>query len=133
MNDIVDETLRLWRQTPFVWGSDDCMLSIGDYIAKRGGIDVSQRFRGTYESAVGALRHIRRHGGIPGLIDLTGIERVLGEPQRGDVVALVAQDCEGDMVGAICTGGGIAARMVAGVAEMQTRLVHLKGVWRCPH
>jgi hypothetical protein len=130
--DIVDQTLRRWRQEPFAWGSDDCMLSIGDYIALRGGLDVTGRFRGTYSTVTGAMRHVRRAGGIPGLINLTGIPMVVGEPVRGDVVALYAQDCEGDMIGAICTGSGIAARMVTGVAEIQTRLVRLGGVWRCP-
>lgn len=130
--DIVDETLQRWRREPFAWGSDDCMLSVGDYIARRGGLDVTGRFRGSYDTAIGAMRHIRRHGGIPGLIDLTGIPRVTDEPQRGDVVALHVRDCEGDMIGAICTGSGIAARMMTGVAELQTRLVRLEGVWRCP-
>jgi hypothetical protein len=130
--DIVDETLRRWRQKPFKWGQDDCMLSVGDYIALRGGLDVTGRYRGTYSTVTGAMRHVRRAGGIPALIDLTGIPAVTGEPQRGDVVALCARDCEGDMIGAICTGSGIAARMVDGVAEVETRLVRLAGVWRCP-
>ena len=131
--DIVDETLRRGRTTPFVWGQNDCMLSVGNYIARRGGLDVTDEFRGTYQTSLGAMRHVRRAGGIPALIDRTGIARVSGSPVRGDVVALHVADCEGGMIGAICTGSGIAARMVSGVAEVQTRLVRLEGVWRCPH
>lgn len=132
MIDIVDRTLEQWRRSSFVWGEADCMLSIGDYIAQRGGEDVTGVFRGRYSTAVGAMRFMRLYGGVAGLIDLTGIERIDGGPQRGDVVALVAPDCDGGEIGAICTGDGIAARQVRGVAEMQTRLVRLSGVWRCP-
>jgi hypothetical protein len=131
--DIVDQTLRRWRTTPFTWGVNDCMLSIGNYIARRGGLDVTDQFRGTYSTALGAMRHIERHGGIPGLINLTGIPHVSGPPLRGDVVAMAVPDCEGGMIGAICTGSGIAARMVTGVAEVQTRFARIEGIWRCPH
>lgn len=130
--DIVDQTLRMWRQIPFVWGEHDCMLSIGDYIAQRGGVDVTGRFRGTYESASGAARHMRRCGGVSGLIGLTGIAETGGRPIRGDVVALRAPDCLGGQVGAICTGEGIAARLERGVGEIELRLAILAGVWRCP-
>lgn len=132
MTDIVDLTLRRWRQSKFIWGKADCMLSIGDYIAERGGKDVTGIFRGTYTGAIGAIRHMRQFGGVAGLIGLTGIERIDGPPQRGDVVALVSPDCEGGEIGAICTGDTIAARQHRGVVEVQTRFVRLSGVWRCP-
>jgi hypothetical protein len=130
--DIVDQTLRMWRQNPFVWGDQDCMLSIGDYIARRGGLDVTGRFRGTYDSVTGAARHMRECGGVRGLIRLTTILEVAEPPERGDVVALCAPDCLGGQIGAICTGQGIAARLERGVGEIEVRLAQLAGVWRCP-
>ena len=132
MIDPVDRTLRRWRQSHFIWGAADCMLSIGDYIAERGGEDVTGMFRGTYSNSIGAMRHMRRFGGVGGLIGMTGIEKIDGPPQRGDVVALITPDCEGGEIGAICTGDTIAARQMRGVAEIQTRFVRWSGVWRCP-
>ena len=89
-------------------------------------------FRGTYTNVIGAMRHMRQFGGVAGLVEMTGIERVEGPPQRGDVVALITPDCEGGEVGAICTGDMIAARQSRGVVEVQTGMVRWSGVWRCP-
>lgn len=110
------------------------MLSVGDYIAVRGGRDVTGMFRGKYDTFDGAMAFMAQYGGAPGLIDLTGI-RCLPEcskPQRGDVVALTIDEDDGGSIGAICTGGMIAARLERGVVEVAARYVIVKGVWRCP-
>lgn len=132
--DVVDLTLARWRQHPFTWGDADCMLSIGDYIALRGGKDVTGLFRGHYDSMEGAMAFMTQYGGAPGLIDLTGIERLPEgtEPLRGDVVAMAVDEEDGGSIGAICTGGMIGARLERSVVEVATRFVVLKGVWRCP-
>lgn len=127
--DAVDRTLKLWRTVPFDWGDHDCMLSVGDYIAKRGGLDVANRFRGTYWTERGAKALLDANGGASGLIDLTGIPRVEGSPERGDVVVVAFG---GEAIGGICTGGMVALRLQRGVGEVQTRFVQLEGVWRCP-
>lgn len=127
--DAVDRTLKFWRTVPFEWGDQDCMLSVGDYIASRGGLDVATRFRGTYSTEEGAKAHIDAHGGASGLIDLTGIPRVEGEPERGDVLAVCLG---GEEIGGICTGGMVAVRLQRGVGEALLRFVQLKGIWRCP-
>ena len=119
MIDHVDRTLQLWRSTPFTWGSRDCMLSIGDYIASRGGVDVTGLFRGTYDGEAGALAYVASYGGCVGLIDLTGLPHV-ADPKRGDVVVFFTGETE---VGALCTGEGIAMRLERGVIELPKRLV----------
>lgn len=129
--DAVDHTLKIWRSTPFAWGESDCMLSIGDHIARNGGQDVTGWFRGTYDTKEGALHRMSLSGGVSGLIGMTGIERVQRAPERGDVVALGCGDEDGGAIGALCTGDMIAARLSRGVIELRTGMVRLKGVWRC--
>lgn len=126
--DHVDHTLKLWRSTPFEWGQRDCMLSIGDYIASRGGLDVTGYFRGTYSTQAGAMAHVEGHGGLTALIDLTGLFHT-DDPQRGDVVIL---DTGFKQVGALCTGDGIAARLERGIAEVNIEFVNIIQAWKVP-
>jgi hypothetical protein len=128
MTDHVDALLKLWRSTVFDWGDTDCMLSVGDYIASRGGQDVTGLFRGTYADEAGALAHVAAYGGVCGLVDLTGLPRI-ASPARGDVVCLFTGEIE---VGAVCTGIGIAARLERGVVEVDMRLVKIVQSWKVP-
>lgn len=130
MIDIVDRTLKLWRSSLFVWGDSDCMLSIGDYVASRGAVDVTGRFRGTYTDEAGALAHMARCGGMTGFAAMAGLIPT-DTPRRGDVVAL-APGSDEQHVGALCTGDGIAARLERGVIEVNIRFVRILGAWSCP-
>lgn len=127
--DAVDATLKHWRQTAFEWGTEDCMLSVGDYIARCGHKDVTTMFRGRYDDREGALAFMEQFGGAPGLIEMTGVKRREGSPQRGDVVAMATDPIDGGTIGAICTGDMIAARISRGVIEVQMRLVKIVGAW----
>lgn len=129
MTDAVGRTLALWRSTPFQWGQRDCMLSVGDYIASRGGKDVTGLFRGSYSDEAGALAHMAAYGGACGLVDLTGV-RETAEPRRGDVLVVDVGDGQG--VGALCTGDGVAMRLERGVIEVTTRFIHITKAWSCP-
>jgi hypothetical protein len=128
MTDHIDALLKIWRSVPFVYGDTDCMLSIGDYLASRGAVDVTARFRGTYADEAGALAHVALCGGVSGLIDMTGVERT-DRPARGDVVCFDTGHVE---VGALCTGRGIAARLERGVIEVDIRLVKVVQSWKVP-
>lgn len=128
MIDQVDRTLAYWRSRPFAWGQTDCMLSIGDYLASCGAQDVTGLFRGLYSTEAEALAHMVAHGGVRGLVELTGAVAVPTDAvARGDVVALDTGEVE---VGALCTGSGIAARLHRGIVEVDRRLVRLAGAWR---
>lgn len=120
---MIDETLSLWRRGGHVWGQSDCLLSIGDYLAACGYEDVAGRFRGTYDSEAGADAILAAHGGCVGLIDLTGVPRATGEPERGDVVLVAG-------VGALCTGLGYALRLERGVIELNRRFVTVDEAWK---
>lgn len=128
--DAVDQLLQTWRRTGFEWGQSDCLLSVGDYIASRGGLDVAGGFRGTYTTESEAMTLMRDAGGAEGLIDRTGLERGVS-PERGDVVVIDASG-DGDGIAAICTGPGIAARLERGVVEVNKRLVTVLHVWKVP-
>jgi len=122
MSDLVDRTLAEWRRGGHVWGQSDCLLSIGDYLAAAGHVDVAARFRGTYDDEAGAQAVMDAHGGPEGLIDMTGAVRAAAAPVRGDV-ALVQG------IGALCTGATFALRLDRGVVEVNTRFVQPTAVW----
>lgn len=128
MTDHIDTTLKSWRSSAFVYGDSDCMLSIGDYLASRGVLDVTGRFRGTYADEAGALAHVAACGGICGLVDLTGLDHT-EEPKRGDVMCWNIGHVE---VGALCTGDRIAARLERGVVEIDMRLAKIVQSWKVP-
>lgn len=125
---LLDQTLKQWRASGFVWGASDCLLSIGDYIAARDGLwNVADGFRGTYSTEGGAAAHIASYGGVAGIIDLCGLRPINpNDAVRGDVVVL---DTGTAPVGALCTGAGIAARLERGVVEVNRRLVRLTHAW----
>lgn len=77
------------RAMPFAWGSNDCCLFAADWCRTVGGIDFAEGIRGTYSSALGAMRVLEKHGGVFGLAQKrAGLERVPKQmAQRGDIVA----------------------------------------------
>ena len=129
MSDHVDDTLRLWRSSSFQWGAADCMLSVGDHIARRGGVDVASRYRGTYGDEAGAMAHMSAAGGAVALVDATGLPERLGPPLRGDIVVI---GIDGDGIGGLCTGDSVAIRIERGVAEISIRLCRILKAWECP-
>lgn len=128
MTDHVDDALKLWRSTPFEWGQRDCMLSIGDYIASRGGQDVATGFRGTYDTEAGALAHVASCGGCVGLVDMTGLPHT-DAPKRGDALVIFTGETE---VGALCTGDGAAMRLERGTIELPLRFLKIVQGWSVP-
>lgn len=89
------------RHRPFVWGTHDCATWAAEVRCALTGADAAADWRGSYRTAVGALRAIRRTGAR----DLAGaVTSRLGAPlpavtlaQRGDIV------CCRSALG-ICTG-----------------------------
>jgi len=137
MTDHVDATLKLWRTTPFTWGGvvphiegwGDCLLSVGEHMARYGSPDLTGEYRGRYSDEAGAMALVRAAGGVSALIDRMGW-RPTTIPLRGDVVVIAV--AEGVEVGGICTGAGIACRLERGAVELGFRFVHIVKVWSCP-
>ncbi len=130
MTDLVDTTLRLWRQSPFVYGASDCLLSLGDYLVQMGAPDAGAMFRGTYDDEAGAMAHVDAYGGPDKLLDLFGFPRCdPATAERGDVVVL--DPCDGGAsLGALIVGDCVAARLERGVIEVRRRFVTLTHAWK---
>lgn len=85
------EVIEGAREAPFSWGRHDCATWVADVRRALTGIDAAARWRGTYRTAPGAMRAIRRSGAR----DLAeAVTRELGGPlaspslaQRGDIVS----------------------------------------------
>jgi hypothetical protein len=130
MIDQVDHTLKLWRQSLFQWGKTDCMLSLSDYLHRCGGPDIAAQFRGTYDDEAGAMAHIKRCGGVEGIIAMAGLEEIdPNEAERGDIVVLNPGGSQIGL-GAIITGPCVAARTERSVVEISRRFVNLTHAWR---
>lgn len=51
-------------ETPFIWGKNDCCLFAADCAFAATGVDPAEKFRGTYDDAVSALRLTSKLGGM---------------------------------------------------------------------
>lgn len=63
------ETIEAHRLVPFSWGEHDCALFAADCIKAMTGLDLATGFRGSYHSASGAQRALKR-AGYPNLVAL---------------------------------------------------------------
>lgn len=127
MTDHVDETIRHWRNTTFEWGVADCMLSAADYVQRVQGRDPTPEFRGTYSTAEGADKAQRDGGGIVALLDSReGLERS-DKPVRGDLAVVWTGE---EYVVGLCTGPGLAMRLLRGVTEIDMRFLTVIACWK---
>lgn len=115
------------RAKAFAWGRHDCCTWAASVVQAMTGQDFAARWRGTYRSAAGAARAIRK-AGCGGMIE--AVQSVLGAPlsspafaQRGDVVV----DEEGLAVG-ICTGQMAVFLAPVGLIEQPT--LSCRMAWR---
>src|SRR4051812_23750010 len=79
------------RLRPFSWGEHDCCLWVGDCIRAMTGEDPAAEYRGTYDSAVGAIRRMREVDGVRSPHELAlkrlGPTKAWQFARAGDVVA----------------------------------------------
>jgi hypothetical protein len=108
MDDLPDFLERAGR-TPFAWGAHDCLLFPAAWC--RAGVDPVADFRGRYRTARGALRILKREGGLLDLASrqmaAAGLQPVPpAEVAAGDVGVIRAPTPERTIahVGAVFTG-----------------------------
>ena len=125
--DLLTNFIQSRRNTPFVWGKNDCCLFPADAVLAMTGEDKAADFRGTYNSAIGAKRALKKKGYSNIEEALTSI---LGAPvsrlsvRRGDVVLV---DYEGQEVAGVMYG----QVLVPGVDQLATvSPLNIKKVWR---
>lgn len=125
---ILTATQRLWRSTPFVWGSTDCMMSVFEYGRHITGIDGGAEWRGTYHDENGAIAVLAAAGG--GLAGMRKGMGIIGAKHvqfalRGDPVCIRIDSLE---IGGIFLGEMTMLRLpTEGVIELRTRHI---GAWR---
>jgi hypothetical protein len=123
------DAVRAARSRPFVWGRHDCALFAFDCVLAMTGEDHLAAFRGRYRSAKGAVRALKRIGGVKTLEEL--VAGILGAPgqaqtaQRGDLVLL---DTEIGPALGVCLGARCAFAGPDGLAYAPT--VAAREAWR---
>lgn len=85
---IIAEQLKIHMQVPFVWGEKDCCLAVADIVNMYAGIDIAEKFRGKYKTALGSKRALKKYG--KGSIKDTASDILpsipVSEAGRGDLV-----------------------------------------------
>lgn len=126
--DLVAETLEYWRQVPFKYGNEDCLMSIANYLHVATGTDHGARYRGKYNDENGAAKFVAEHGGMVRMMMRTGLDTT-EKPKRGNVAIVVINGVE---VAGICTGDAVALRLLRGVAEINSAFVTFVKIWKVP-
>ncbi len=103
------------------------MLSIADYLLDLKGTDIAYDFRGRYTTEQQAKTRLSAAGGPVALMERSGLPDTTA-PERGDIMLV---EIGGEMIGALCTGGAMAARLERGVIELDIRFVHVMRCWSC--
>lgn len=126
---ILAQKVREARDTPFVWGEHDCALFAADTVLAMTGEDFAEQFRGTYSTALGAEKALRKAGfdslwayathcfGTPLQDTLTA--------RRGDLV--LVETTNGPAL-SICFGPSAAAAGADGLVFLPTS--HWVSAWR---
>lgn len=100
---------------PFVWGVHDCCLWAADAVQAQTGRDPAAGLRGTYRSALGAARLVRRLGGLSAIAARGGEPIAPALAVAGDV-GLVMMAGRPRLV--VCGGGLWLAAAVDGLAAL---------------
>jgi hypothetical protein len=106
------------KAQPFDWGDRDCALFCADCIKAMTGEDIAADLRGTYSTAMGALKAIRSTG-ADDLVSLAANRMTEIHPARatsGDLMAMRAEET-GWALG-ICLGERVAVMSPTGFATV---------------
>jgi len=108
VTDALASYLREATGRRFGFGEFDCALFCAGWVQVRKGIDPAAAWRGHYHTLTGAVRLLKRHGGLVALFD-SCLERAgavrYGAARRGDIAIV---ESGGALVSGIVTGPCIA-------------------------
>ena len=90
----LQEIVEVSKDREFKYGSLDCVLFVADVVKATTGIDYSKEYRGRYKTDKGALRIVKKGGGLKTLVTATlGIESSKVEyAKRGDPMLIKGKD-----------------------------------------
>lgn len=114
--DALYEFIRLDMRRSFQFGRWDCLLRLGAWAEIVTGQDITGPWRDQCSTELGAMRILRREGGMVALIDKVfspvGYVRT-DKPQRGDIAAVGAPfGLTGAIVLAAVEGGEVLASVL---------------------
>ncbi len=116
------------RHRSFEWGVHDCMLWPSDVVEALTGKDPAAGLRGTYSTALSAMRIVTAHGGLAELIStqLNLQPTSTKFAHRGDVVLFGSPE---RLCGGVCLGDVAAFVDVEGLKFTPMKHVHTTS-WR---
>lgn len=79
-------TLEAAMKRPFCWGKTDCCLFVADCCISISGRDPAEKYRGQYDSELGAKKALLKFGSIESTLSSLFSEIPVAMAQRGDVV-----------------------------------------------
>ncbi|MBC8718837.1 hypothetical protein [Ochrobactrum sp. Marseille-Q0166] len=113
----LEDVATLHIHTPPEWGVSDCLMCAADAIKAVTSIDPLSKFRGKYQTEVGAARKMRQHGceNVKDVFETyLGLERVNRlSARRGDVGVM---KINGEYVAGFICGSGFAVKQPIGLA-----------------
>lgn len=91
MARLLTDFLRRSACEEFEYGKNDCVYWTNKWVILRRGSDLSVDFSGSYKTAIGCQRALKKAGGLVSLVDAAtrkfGIKRT-DDPKIGDVVCV---------------------------------------------
>lgn len=88
---LLQDFLRSLAREPFVWGENDCALTIANWWREVHGEDPAAHLRGTYATQEECQRVLRREGGLPRIVQRiaasVGAPRTIS-PKPGDAAVI---------------------------------------------
>jgi hypothetical protein len=98
------EEVEKVKNIPFAYGVHDCALLASHLAYVMTGVDIAGDVRGTYTTAFGALRCLKRVYGVDNLADLVGQyfpAIPVAKASRGDVVLLITRETPSGALGIV--------------------------------
>lgn len=127
------QEVNRWLSLPFVWGECDCILILGDWIARVRGIDPFAKDRMTYDSFASCQRVTKFFSDPVGVLEdrfavLGGLDQVY-RPAPGDIAVL---DMAGQRhpVGGLWLGQCWAIKAPEGATTVVPEAVTPLAIWR---
>lgn len=125
------DAIEKHRESVFQYGTLDCCLFVADVLREIHGVDHAAPWRSQYRSLTGALRLVRKHGGVQGIAAAAfGDMRPPLLARRGDPVLIGPPYVERDGIDAalgIFDGHGVIYLTDKGLARAP--LSAIIGVW----
>ena len=125
MSDIVNDTLKKWRQNSFSYeNGNDCLLSLADYLIDCGYPDFGEKFRNQFSDEKTALKILKNSGGPVSIIDETGLKST-ENPERGDISVVKIGT---GMLAGLFLGDRMAFRN-SGLIMLNVKFLNIKKSW----